>query len=103
MPVALVAMVKKLLHSFVPASLYRSRTAFPVLSHVDQELAACQRTSAAVDILNRAKPELCTRLRARFPTPLAEALTLKVLNLFLARFHFRARSASLLSRPFGLV
>ena len=42
-------------------------------------------------------------MRTRFPSPLAEALTLKVLNLFLARYHFRARSASLLSRPFGLV
>ena len=38
-----------------------------------------------------------------FSVSLAEALTLKVLNLFLARYHFQARSASLLSRPFGLV
>src|ERR1700733_12713113 len=96
-------MVRKLFHSFIPASLYRSRTAFPVLSRVDQELQNCKSTSAAVEILNRAKPELCVRLRARFPSPLAEALTLKVLNLFLARYHFRARSRSLLSRPFGLV
>ncbi len=101
MPVAI--MVKKFLHSFVPTSLYRSRTAFPVLSHVDQELESCRSTAAAIDILRRAKPELCARLQARFPSPLAEALTLKVLNLFLARYHFRARSASLLSRPFGLV
>ncbi len=99
----LAVMVRKVLHSFIPESMHRSRTAFPTLSRVDRELATCQRTSAAVDILNRAKPELCTRLRARFPSPLAEALTLKVLNLFLARYHFRARTASLLSRPFGLV
>jgi MoaA/NifB/PqqE/SkfB family radical SAM enzyme len=96
-------MVKKLFHSFIPASLYRSRTAFPVLSRVDHQLQQCRSISAAVETLNRAKPELCARLRTRFPSPLAEALTLKVLNLFLARYHFRARSASLLSRPFGLV
>ena len=96
-------MVKKLFHSFIPASLYRSRTAFPVLSRADQELQHCKSTSAAVEILNRAKPDLCGRLRTRFPSPLAEALTLKMLNIFLARYHFRARSASLLSRPFGLV
>jgi MoaA/NifB/PqqE/SkfB family radical SAM enzyme len=96
-------MVNNFLHSFFPASLYRSRTAFPTLSRLDQELQECQRTSAAVDILSRAKPELCARLRTRFPSPLAEALTLKVLNLFLARYHFQARSASLLSRPFGLI
>jgi MoaA/NifB/PqqE/SkfB family radical SAM enzyme len=96
-------MVRKVLHSFIPESPYRSRTAFPVLSRLDQELANCQRTATVVDILNRAKPDLRDRLRTRFPSPLAEALTLKVLNLFLARYHFRARSASLLSRPFGLV
>src|ERR1700689_5001093 len=96
-------MVKKLFHSFIPASLYRSRTAFPVLSRVDQELQQCRSISAAVEILNRAKPDLRAGLRTRFPSPLAEALTLKVLNLFPARYHFRARSVSLLSRPFGLV
>ena len=96
-------MVKKLFHSFIPASLYRSRTAFPVLSRADQELQQCQHTTEAIDILRRTKPELCARLRPAFPSPLAEALTLKVLNLFLARYHFRARSVSLLSRPFGLI
>jgi len=30
-------------------------------------------------------------------------LTLKILNLVLARYHFQARSASVLSRPYGLV
>jgi len=42
-------------------------------------------------------------LRARFASPVAPALTLKILNLFLARYHFQARSASVLSRPYGLV
>ena len=38
-------------------------------------------------------------MRPRLPRP----LTLKILNIFLARFHFNARSSSVLSRPFGLV
>jgi hypothetical protein len=96
-------MANKLFHSLIPLSFYRSRTAFPTLSRIDQELQHCERTSAAIDILSRAKPELCSRLRPRFPSPQAEALTLKILNLFLARYHFQARSAALLSRPFGLV
>jgi MoaA/NifB/PqqE/SkfB family radical SAM enzyme len=33
----------------------------------------------------------------------ARALTVKVLNLCLARYHFRARTTAVLSRPFGLV
>jgi hypothetical protein len=98
----LALMVRKILHSFIPTSLYRSRTAFPPLSRVDRELATCQRTSAAIDILNRAKPELCTRLRALSESA-GRGADAQDLNLFLARYHFRARSASLLSRPFGLV
>ena len=96
-------MLKRLLRSAIPEPLYRSRTAFPALSRTRQELDGTKSVSAAVEILNRAKPDLCARLSPRFPSPLAEALTLKVLNLLLARHHFRARSTSLLSRPFGLV
>ena len=59
-------MVRRYLHSFIPASLYRSRTAFPALSRARQELDR-QAPPAAVEILNRAKPELCARLRPRFP------------------------------------
>lgn len=40
---------------------------------------------------------------ARLPAPAAQALTLKLLNIFLARYHLRARNASVRSRPFGLV
>ncbi len=83
--------------------MYRGRTAFPPLSRASQELERCTSVAAAVEILNRAKPELCQRLLPSFPSPLAEALTLKILNLLLARYHFQARSTSLLSRPFGLV
>jgi len=96
-------MLKRLLHAAIPDPLYRSRTAFPTLSRAGQDLDSSKSVSAAVEILNRAKPDLRARLRPRFPSPLAEALTLKVLNLLLARHHFRARSSSLLSCPFGLV
>lgn len=96
-------MLNRLLHFVVPEPLYRSRTAFPALSRASQQLDRCTSVAAAVEILNRTKPELCACLRPSFPSPLAEALTLKVLNLLLARYHFRARSTSLLSRPFGLV
>ena len=93
-------MLKRLLHSAIPEPLYRSRTAFPAVSRASQELRSRKSAAAAIEILNRAKPDLCARLRPRFPAPIAEALTLKVLNLLLARHHFRARSTSLLSRPF---
>src|SRR6185437_16105262 len=44
------------------------------------------------------------RLLLRHFSPLAaRALTLKILNLHLAKYHFQSRDSVLLSRPFGLV
>jgi len=103
MATAVSKSLKALFHRFVPASLYGGQTAFPVLSRIDRELDRCQRADVAAGILDRAKPELCALLRARFSSLLAEAVTVKLLNLLLARYHLQARSASLLSRPFGLV
>jgi MoaA/NifB/PqqE/SkfB family radical SAM enzyme len=97
------SMLSVLFHHFIPASLYGGETAFPALTHIDRELRECQRAESALGILERGKPELYTLLRARFAPPVAQALTLKILNLFLARYHFQARSASVLSRPYGLV
>ncbi len=60
--------------------------------------------SAVVDTLNAAKYEvyrcICDHLGAPLP---AKALTLKVLNLLLAKHHFLRRSMSVSSQPFGLV
>jgi MoaA/NifB/PqqE/SkfB family radical SAM enzyme len=92
-----------LFHHFVPASLYGGHTAFPALLKIDGELGQCQSTAAAATVLERFKPDLYTLLRSRFAPPLARALTLKILNICLARYHFHARSTSVLSRPFGLV
>jgi MoaA/NifB/PqqE/SkfB family radical SAM enzyme len=92
-----------LLNRFIPAALYGGETAQGVLGRIDREIRSCERPSSAVALLENAKADLYARLRARFETPAAQALTLKVLNLFLARFHFQARSISVSSRPFGLV
>jgi len=92
-----------LLNRIVPAALYGGQTAFPTLSKIDRVLRQCQRADSAVEVLERSKPDLYDCLSGRFAPAVAQALTLKILNLFLARFHFNARSASVLSRPFGLV
>jgi MoaA/NifB/PqqE/SkfB family radical SAM enzyme len=42
-------------------------------------------------------------LRKRFSAVEAQALTLKILNLLLTRYHLRARDTLLLSHPFGIV
>ena len=85
-------MIGTLLNRIVPASLYGGQTAFPVLSKIDGEVRQCQRADSAAGVLERWKPELYECLSARFAPEVAQALTLKILNLFLARYHFNARS-----------
>src|SRR6202034_2577183 len=85
------------------ASLYGGETALPLLSRLDREIKQSRRTDTTAALLANSKSDLCARLRSRFHETEAQALTLKILNLFLARYHFEARSASVLSRPFGLV
>ena len=92
-----------LFHHLIPASLYGGRTAFPILSRIDRELRRCQRADFAAIVLEQSKTELYGSLRARFGSAVGQALTLKILNICLARYHFHARSASVPSRPIGLV
>src|SRR5271157_259211 len=96
-------MLSVLWHHFVPPSLYGGDTALPVLSKVDLELRLCHSAADAAAVLDRLKPDLYTRLRSRFEPPLAQALALKALNISLAKYHLRARSTTVLSRPFGLI
>jgi MoaA/NifB/PqqE/SkfB family radical SAM enzyme len=57
-----------------------------------------------LETLDTAKPVLFERLRKHFEFPIeAKALTQKLLNLCLAKYHFLSRSTVVLSRPFGLV
>jgi MoaA/NifB/PqqE/SkfB family radical SAM enzyme len=92
-----------LFHHFVPASLYGGATAFPTLSQIEPELRRRHGSAAAAAAAERFKPDLFARLRSRFELSQAQALTLKILNLCLAKYHFQTRSTSVLSRPYGLV
>jgi hypothetical protein len=98
-----LSLMLRRLRSLIPAELYGGQTAYPALSRISSELGERGGAQAAVDILGRAKLELRDSLRKRFASPVAEALTLKILNLLLGRHHFETRSTSVLSHPFGLV
>ena len=89
-----VAMLSLLFHHVIPASLYGGQSAFPILSRINRELRHCQRADFAAIILEKSKRELYRGLRARFDSVVGQALTLKILNLCLARYHFHTRSAS---------
>ncbi len=88
---------------FLAQPLGNAGTLHAILAGIDCELLSSPRADAAIGILAKSKLELYACLRTRFPVPSAQALTLKILNICLAKYHFRRRHASLLSRPVGLV
>jgi MoaA/NifB/PqqE/SkfB family radical SAM enzyme len=62
-----------------------------------------QQTGAAARHMDEAQAAIFEFFRGRFASPVvAKAMTLKVLNLWLAKHHLQARSAHVGSRPFAL-
>jgi MoaA/NifB/PqqE/SkfB family radical SAM enzyme len=96
-------MFHALFHRLVPASLGGGKSLYSAVSNTYRELRDCERADLATRVLERSKLGLYTRLRRRFSVPEAQALTLKVLNICLARYHFQARHTYVLSRPIGVV
>jgi MoaA/NifB/PqqE/SkfB family radical SAM enzyme len=97
------ARLSALVHHFLPDSLNAGQTAFSTLDEIDQRLANCASLASVAGILEKSKADLHFRLGQRFAPLIAQALTVKILNLFLARYNLQKRSVSVLSRPFGLV
>lgn len=93
----------RFLSNLATSSLPRRDRIFAALAETDQQFRDCRTAISAARILDNAKPGLFALLQSRFEHPVAQALTVKILNLFMARFHLQARSVTLLSRPFGLV
>src|SRR5579884_609002 len=83
--------------------MWRRRSVQDVLSKIEAAARAgsLYRTAEALDA---ARPELAAILQPRLGSPVAaKAVSLKLLNLLLAKYHFQARSAELASKPSGLV
>ena len=95
--------LSRLVRHFLPWSLGRSGSLFTALKGIDREMQACHDTASAIEALERHKPELLALLNRQFALPAAQALAVKILNIYLARFHLRSRSVVVSSRPFGLV
>jgi MoaA/NifB/PqqE/SkfB family radical SAM enzyme len=88
---------------FLPSSLPGYRTAYRALMRIRDALSICESTGVAAQIVNKSKAGLESLLRTRFAAVEAQALALKILNLFLAGYHLRARDTALISHPFGIV
>ena len=75
-----------------------------VLTSIDKEIVRRKSIRPLLELLDRSKDPICEFFRDHLDSPIAaRALTVKVLNLCLARYHFLARTTAVLSRPYGLV
>jgi MoaA/NifB/PqqE/SkfB family radical SAM enzyme len=75
-----------------------------ILSGVESKSRSRVPLDEMLETLDASKPALFESLRKQFQSPVeAKAVTQKLLNLCLAKYHFRARSTVALSKPFGLV
>ncbi len=73
------------------------------LRGIAEELAGARRVRDLAAVINRSKPNLARALESRFAPLEAKALTVKILNILLARRHFDNRDSRLLSQPIGLI
>jgi MoaA/NifB/PqqE/SkfB family radical SAM enzyme len=76
----------------------------PELAAILSPIHAETSLPALLALLDRSRDPIDRFFRDRLDSPVAaRALTVKVLNLCLARYHFLARTTAVLSRPYGLV
>ncbi len=98
------AAFRRLTRSFIPGQLESPDLRIAEsLRGIEEAIRTGAGLKAVVKLLDRARPAIFECLAAHFASPVtAKALTLKVLNLCLAKYHLLARSTTVLSRPFGL-
>jgi len=75
-----------------------------ILDAIDEEIASAKSIRPVLALLDRTRDPLQRHFCDQLDSPAAaRLLTVKILNLLLAQYHFRVRSTALLSRPYGLV
>src|SRR5580698_4838524 len=74
------------------------------LSPIDEAIAGRASIRLLLQLLDRSRDPIAGYFEDHLHSPVAaRALTVKILNLCLARHHFLARTTAVLSRPYGLV
>ncbi len=76
----------------------------PIGAQIQETIRSRGSIRPLLEQLDRSKAPIHAFFLDRLNSPVAaKALTVKVLNLCLARYHFEARTTAVLSRPYGLV
>jgi pyruvate-formate lyase-activating enzyme len=75
-----------------------------ILSAVDAEVQKGRNLKAVLQVLDHSRQDIFLHFRRHVDSSAAaQAVTLKVQNLCLAKYHYLAQSSTVLSRPFGLI
>lgn len=75
-----------------------------ILLTLDGEIAKRHNLRSLVEALDAARPDTFQCFSERIESEIAaKTLTLKILNLCLAKYHYLAQTTTLVSRPFGLL
>jgi MoaA/NifB/PqqE/SkfB family radical SAM enzyme len=89
--------------SWLPFSSAPDLALHDVLAAIDAKITATTSTKDVLDTLDQWQAPLCKSLENSVAPLVAKALTIKIQNLFLSKYHFLARGTSLLSSPYGLL
>ena len=75
-----------------------------ILAAIDSEIVRHRNLRKVLEVLDSSREDLLVHFVDLLGSEIAgKALTLKILNLCLAKYHYRAQSTSTLARPFGLI
>jgi MoaA/NifB/PqqE/SkfB family radical SAM enzyme len=100
----MLSTLRRRLRSLLPEAAAAEDHVYSILAPLDEAIE--QRVAPALffDAVDRAKGAMFARLSAHFDSPTAaKAVTVKLLNLCVAKYHFRMQHTRLQSRPFGLL
>ncbi len=89
--------------SWVPFSSAPGLPLHDILAAIDAKITTASPTKEILETLDKWQRPLYESLENSVAPLVAKALTSKIQNLFLSKYHFLTRGASLLSSPYGLI
>jgi len=95
--------VRKLLRGFLVSATQTDAKLETTLAALDAAITPTNSLRNVLETLDQHKTPLCKSLRNIVSDLPAKAVTSKILNLFLSKYHLLTRSTKLLSSPYGII
>ena len=95
--------MRRSLLSWLPFSSAPDLPLHDILAAIDSKIITATPIREILETLDHWQAPLCKSLETSVAPLVATALTVKIQNLFLSKYHFLTRGTSLLSSPYGLI